>query len=125
MYSAFGVDHGYEQVSKLGMPGMGAATKLGGAMGSKSTQMGGALRKMGGANKRAGTMLGKKPDQTTSMGMQARGHQRLGQAQSGMGAKMKQAGAAMSSRPGMTGGLTIGGGTAIGGGAYAMHRRQQ
>ena len=123
MYSAFGVDHGYEEIEKWSIPGAGAISRLGSAMGGKTTSMGAGLRRMGGRNKSMATKAGKKGNKS----FQVRGQGRLGQAQSAVGARLKQAGGAMSRNPGVTGGTAVGTtALGVGGGGYALgHDRKQ
>jgi len=108
MYSAFGVDHG-DEVSKLALPGMAS---LGSKIAGGTQKFGQGLRRSGAANMSVGRQMG---------GSFGQGMQRGGAGRVKVGGQLKRLGGAMAAKPGLTGGLAIGGGTAaVGGAGYGL-----
>jgi len=137
MQSAFGVDHG--EVSKAW--GLGAVSRLGGAMGRGMSTGGQKLRVQGAKAMKEGRitqqaakgspgMFGSKgmnftpkaQRQANALGAGARA---AGATQVRMGGAMRRAGAAMQRRPGVTGGAAIGGAGAVGAGTIAGNRKKK
>jgi len=117
VHSAFGVDHG--EVSKAF--GMGAVARLGGGMGNKLASGG---TKLGArATRNYGNVLrqykGSQAYDAAKKGAKAGVKPQLGLARG-----MQRAGAAMQRRPGVTGGVAVGG---VGAGAagVGMSRKKQ
>jgi hypothetical protein len=112
--SAFGVDHGFEDVEKAF--GMGGGGALGGGLRKLGQNIGmGARKGAAGAGKMARPNVGAGG---------ARGALGRGQVQAGRG--LKQASNFAMKRPGLTGGLAAGGTAgAVGGGGYALGNRRQ
>jgi hypothetical protein len=121
MESAFGIDHGeFEKAFKP--PSIGGALKPLKAVGSGlGSALGGAGMKVGragtaniGAAKIAGAGPGAK-----KVGLLGRSQQRLG-------AGLNRVGTGAMQRPGLAGGLALGGGTAaVGGAGFGAGRRRQ
>jgi|KBSMisStaDraftv2_1062788.scaffolds.fasta_scaffold197465_3 hypothetical protein len=109
MESAFGIDHG-EEVSKLGIGGLG--TKIG----QKTMKIGQGLRQSGANN----MAMGRKAGGGFGAGMQVGGAKRV-QA----GGQLRKLGQGMQKRPGLTGGLAVGGGAAGVGAAGGMFANRQ
>ena len=119
MYSAFGVDHGYDEISKLGLGG--AFTGLGARIGGGVERYGSNVRRIGaqqmGTARKAGSAISPQ---------QAHGLKVGGAANVRSGGKIRSVGQAMQRRPGLTGGLAAGGAAAgIGGGAAAIGNRRR
>ena len=114
MESAFGIDHGPEEFSKLGF---GSIAGLGSKIGAKTMKVGQGLRQSGANN----MAMGRKAGGGFGAGMQAGGAKRV-QA----GGQLRKLGAGMAARPGLTGGVALGaGGAGVGGaaGMFANRRR--
>jgi hypothetical protein len=127
MESAFGIDHGYEDIEKFGFGALGA--KIGGGLaagGSKLARSGaqamGAGRKMQAGKLGVGSFgAGSSQAMQHGKGMMIGGRLK---AKTGLG--MNKLGQGMLKRPGLTGGLAAGGAAAgIGGGAAAIGNRQR
>ena len=118
MESAFGVDHGHEEIAKFGFGGLGAG------IARKTTQLGSRLGGAGAGNTGAARAMGKPP--TPGMRGVKRGLGAAGAGQSAMGGQLKRLGAGMAKRPGLTGGVAAGGAAAgAGGGAAAYGNRRR
>jgi hypothetical protein len=136
VHSAFGVDHG--EVSKAF--GLGAVSRLGSAMGRGMSTGGQKLRVQGAKAMKEGRLTrqsaagppamfrsnkanfsSKAQRQADALG---RGAQAAGAAQVRTGGAMRRAGQAMQRRPGVTGGVAVGG---VGAGAagVGMSRKKQ
>lgn len=113
MESAFGVDHGPEEISKLGLGGI---SSLGSKIGAKTMKVGQGLRQSGANN----MAMGRRAGGGFGAGMQAGGARRV-QA----GGQLKKLGAGMAKRPGLTGGLAVGGGAAGVAGAGGLLANRQ
>ena len=116
MESAFGIDHGYDEVSKA-VPSFGS---LGTKMAGGATKLGNKTRRAGAGNIR-GAASAQKPGGAGIGGFMGRTQMRAGGA-------LKQLGAGMAQRPGLTGGLTagagaVGAGAGISAGDKALRRR--
>ncbi len=112
MESAFGVDHGDVEISKIGLAGIGSA------IGSKTMKIGQGLRQSGANNMAMGRKAG---------GGFGAGMQRGGAARVKTGGALRKLGAGMAARPNLTGGVALGaGGVGVGGagGMFANRRRQ-
>jgi len=117
MISAFGVDHGYEEIEKFGA--LGLASKVGG-LGTKiaSHAMGGgtALKSAGAANVASSKSLALAPRQAAKRSIMGQGQLKVG------GALQRTAGFA-AKRPKLAGGLAVGGaGAGVAGGGFAAGR---
>jgi hypothetical protein len=111
MNSAFGVDHGYEEIEKFGFGGIGGAL----AGGTKKLATG--LSRGSAGMRRAGRSQG---------GFAGGAQTKLGTAGGMAGGQLRKLGQGMAKRPGLTGGLAAGGGAAgagAAGGAFANRRR--
>ena len=109
--SAFGVDHGGEEVAKAFGAGAvgGALRKLGQGIGMGARQGAAGAGKMARPNVGAGGARGV-----------------MGAGQIGAGKGLKKVSNFAMKRPGLTGGLAAGGTAgAVGGGGYAMGNRRQ
>lgn len=98
MESAFGVEHGGEEIAKFGLP-----TGLIKPITSLGSKIGGATRSMGGKTMTSGI---KQIKTSPNMG-------KVGQAKLGAGGALRRAGSTMAAHPTTTGG--IGAGVAAGG----------
>lgn len=108
MDSAFGIDHGYEEIEKFGLAGLGGSVaggtkKLAGALGRPS------------AGLRRGVATNPSPIGAAKMGVGTAG----GRAAGGL----RKLGAGMAKRPGLTGGVAAGGAGVGAGGMFANRRR--
>lgn len=117
MISAFGVDHGYEEIEKFGA--LGIASKVGG-LGTKiaSHAMGGgtALKSAGAAKVASSKSLALAPRQAQKRNL-------VGQAQLKTGSLMQRGAGFAARRPQLAGGLAAGGATAgVAGGGFAAGR---
>jgi hypothetical protein len=135
--SAFGVDHGPDEIEKLANPltalrTFGGAAKAGQGLG----QVGGALKSVGsgvgGAIGRGGMRLGRAGSgnigaaRIAGPGRGAQGVRALGRGQQRLGAGLNRVGTAAVRRPGLTGGTALTGGVgAVGGTGYAMGSRRR
>ena len=95
MYSAFGVDHGYEEIEKWEIPGMAA---MGGGLARGASKMSGKLVQVGQRNALHTGTSGLMP--------------KLGGLQRSAGAGLGRLAGGMAARPGLTGGIATG--TALG-----------
>lgn len=105
MESAFGIDHGYEDISKFSLSGLGSG------LGRLTNRAGGKVATGGIKTMKTNPGMG-----------------RFGQAQFQAGGQLRKLGQGMMRRPGLTGGVAAGGGAAtLGGaaGAFQSHRRRQ
>jgi hypothetical protein len=111
MESAFGIDHGHEEIAKLGFGGLGGA--IAGGTRKLATGLGrGSAGLRRGAATNPSAIGGAKMKLGTAGGRAAGGLRKLGQG--------------MASRPGLTGGVAAGGAAAgVGGGAAAIGNRRR
>ena len=119
MESAFGIDHGYEDIEKFSIGGLGS---LGSKMAGAATQSGNKLRRAGAANLRSSKSLALSPGTSTSRA--ATGNMKMK-----MGGGLKKLGQGMAAKPALAGGLAVGGATAgvgaagVAGGSMMQRRR--
>ena len=111
MESAFGIDHGHEEIAKFGLAGLGSKI-AGGTM-----KLGQGLRSSGASNMAMGRRAG---------GGFGQGMQRGGAGRVKAGGQLRKLGQGMAKRPGLTGGIAAGGAAAgVGGGAAAIGNRRR
>jgi hypothetical protein len=116
MESAFGIDHGYEDIAKFGFAGLGAK------IGQKTAQAGQGLRRIGAQNMANSRQTSKMP----GMGGMGRMGQRAGATSVRQGGMLRGLGQRMQKRPGLTGGLAAGGAAAgVGGAGGALMNRNK
>lgn len=127
MESAFGVEHGGEEIAKLGMPSalLKPAQKIGSLLGRGTSKAGSQMKPLT-ANTKLGTKSigvpkrGPTPGTTPSAGAR----QAAGGAKQATGGALRRAGSWMQANPGATGAAAIGG-VAAGGAAYGAGRRSR
>lgn len=117
MESAFGIDHGYEEIDKA-LPGMGALSSLGTKMAGAATGAGNKLRRAGAGNIRSSKSLALAPGA-------AKGRAAAGGMKMRAGGALKKLGQGMAAKPGLAGGLAAGGAGAgaLGGAGLMANRR--
>lgn len=118
MISAFGVDHGYETIEKIGLGG--GLTRLGQKLGSGAQKAG-----LGVQNRGASLAQKAKKPGTGLLGQRATGA--LGEGHLQAGGRLHGLGQKMLERPKLTGGLAAGGAGAagLGGAGSLLNRRRQ
>jgi len=115
MESAFGVDHGYQEIEKLSLGGAGM--KLAGM----ATGAGNTLRRTGAAQMRGASGFGAGKHAAPVKFAGAR--KALGQGGMMAGGALKKLGTGMAARPRLAGGLAAGGATAgVAGGGFMAGR---
>jgi len=113
MQSAFGVEHGYDEIEKAFGPGLSA---IGSAVGRGTKKLGQLSRTSSAAQMRVGRKMGGPVGRLTQQGG-ARGVR--------LGGQIRRLGAGMQQRPGFTGAATLtAGGAGIAGGSAYMNRRR-
>jgi hypothetical protein len=113
MNSAFGIDHGYDEIEKASLAGFGRV------LSESTSKLGRGLSRSGVKNQQGGI---RSAFNQTSTAKQVPGVARAmgGRAQVGLGGQLRKLGAGMKKNPGLTGGLAVGGGAAGVGGAAGM-----
>jgi hypothetical protein len=111
MESAFGIDHGYEEIEKFGFGALGAKIGVGAVKAGQGLSRGSAQMR------RAGRAAGP--------GFMGSAQKKIGAAGGMAGGQLRKLGQGMQKRPGLTGGLAAGGAAAGAGGAGGAFMNRQ